>query len=103
VTIQQFNERRSCYRKAVVLPSFLAVAFVVAVALLVPHFSGLVAGVAILGVILAGIFYDNRLVSRIGLRCPVCRRHLHHITKSVVVTGKCRCGAEVLDEEGAVA
>jgi len=100
MTLQEFSERRVCYRRAVVLPSLVAVALVTAAALLIPRFSGLLAGVAILGVIVAGIYYDNRLVSRIGLRCPSCRRHLHHITGAVLTTRRCRCGAEVLNEKG---
>jgi hypothetical protein len=103
MTLQEFNDRRVCYRRLVVLPSLVAVALVTASALLVPRFSALLAGAAILGVILAGIYYDNRLVSRIGLRCPSCRRHLHHIAGAVVTTRRCRCGAEVLDEKGEVA
>jgi hypothetical protein len=55
---------------------------------------------ALFGVIFAGMYIDNKVVTHLGLRCPACKRHLNACCRFVLATGKCRCGAQIL--EGAV-
>jgi hypothetical protein len=55
---------------------------------------------AFFGLIGAGMYIDNRIVTQLGLRCPSCKRHLNSCSRFVLATGKCRCGAQVLDGIG---
>ena len=98
MTQREFEGRNMRYRQFFFVAGFTTIALLTIIGFaLVPSAWFLVAFLALLVI---GMYIDNRVVTRLGLRCPACKRHLNSCSRFVLATSKCRCGKQILEGTG---
>ena len=112
MTLQQFNLCRRQYRRFALLAGLLWSVALLAVGWPMSRWESdheswprglwlalnISVALSFSALVFLSVFMDSKVVSRVGLRCPACKRHLASTAAEVAATGRCRCGEQIVSD-----